>query len=258
MRKFSSQLGFTMIELLIVITILGILAVAVLSAINPIEQINRGRDTGSQSDAEQLLSAIDRYNAFQGYYPWQLDANDTDTSMMASAYNTEAVPPSWTRQLNPTQLVDNALGLPVPVTYGGDVAFPTTEIFPDDDTNDAVCSIMERLSSGRDTTDQAILSKCRGAQELKDSFVTRIHNPSTRDLFIYNSGVSGGSTYVCFIPQSGAFEVAASDRCDDGLPEDIGVPAQAFICAREISGQIGEDLRAGVGVNSSVPMSCLP
>jgi len=64
------MLGFTMIELLIVISILGILAVAVLSAINPVEQINRGRDTGSRSDAEQLLSALDRYNASQGYFAW--------------------------------------------------------------------------------------------------------------------------------------------------------------------------------------------
>ncbi|GIK83529.1 MAG: hypothetical protein BroJett025_01510 [Patescibacteria group bacterium] len=77
LRKLSSQAGFTMIELLIVIAILGILAVAVLSAINPVEQINRGRDTGSRSDAEQLLSAIDRYNAFAGYYPWQDGASDT-------------------------------------------------------------------------------------------------------------------------------------------------------------------------------------
>lgn len=67
----KSQIGFTMIELLIVISILGILAVAVLSAINPIEQINRGRDTGSQSDAEQLISATDRYYAYNGTYPWQ-------------------------------------------------------------------------------------------------------------------------------------------------------------------------------------------
>lgn len=80
MKKFFSFLskpGFTMIELLIVIAILGILAVAVLSAINPIEQINRGRDTGSRSDAEQLLSAVDRFYAFQGYYPWQIGAGDT-------------------------------------------------------------------------------------------------------------------------------------------------------------------------------------
>lgn len=64
------QKGFTLIELLIVIAILGVLAAAVLSAINPVEQINRGRDTGSLSDAEQLLSAVSRFNAAQGYLPW--------------------------------------------------------------------------------------------------------------------------------------------------------------------------------------------
>lgn len=74
MLKFKK--GFTMIELLIVITILGILAVAVLSAINPIEQMNRGRDTGSRSDAEQLLSAVDRFYATQGHYPWQTGEDD--------------------------------------------------------------------------------------------------------------------------------------------------------------------------------------
>lgn len=67
--------GFTMIELLIVIAVLGVLAIAVLAAINPIEQINRGRDTGNRSDAEQLLSAVDRYNASQMVWPWQ-DASD--------------------------------------------------------------------------------------------------------------------------------------------------------------------------------------
>lgn len=84
LSKLRSQAGFTMIELLIVIAILGILAVAVLSAINPVEQINRGRDTGSRSDAEQLLSAIDRYNAFAGYYPWQNGASDTEYRINAT------------------------------------------------------------------------------------------------------------------------------------------------------------------------------
>jgi prepilin-type N-terminal cleavage/methylation domain-containing protein len=68
--------GFTLIELLIVIAVLGILAIAVISAINPIEQINRSRDTGSRSDSEQLIGAIDRYYATQGYYPWQTGATD--------------------------------------------------------------------------------------------------------------------------------------------------------------------------------------
>jgi prepilin-type N-terminal cleavage/methylation domain-containing protein len=78
------KLGFTMIELLIVIAVLGILAVAVLAAINPIEQINRGRDTGSRSDAEQLLSAIDRYYAGKGFYPWSDGASSLNTSTFGS------------------------------------------------------------------------------------------------------------------------------------------------------------------------------
>lgn len=82
--KFSTVLstaGFTMIELLIVIAILGILAVAVLSAINPVEQINRGRDTALRSDVEQLISGFDRFNAFQGYFPWQTQVGATGRAM---------------------------------------------------------------------------------------------------------------------------------------------------------------------------------
>lgn len=71
--------GFTLIELLIVIAVLGILAVAVLAAINPIEQINRSRDTGSRSDAEQLISGIDRFYASKGYYPWVTDPDVDET-----------------------------------------------------------------------------------------------------------------------------------------------------------------------------------
>lgn len=70
-----------MIELLIVIAVLGILAVAVLAAINPIEQINRGKDTGSRSDAEQLISAIDRFYASKGFYPWVTSASSTTEAL---------------------------------------------------------------------------------------------------------------------------------------------------------------------------------
>ncbi|MCJ7805866.1 type II secretion system GspH family protein [Patescibacteria group bacterium] len=80
--------AFTMIELLIVIAVLGILAVAVLSAINPIEQINRSRDTGNRSDSEQLISAIDRYYANNGFYPWTTGASDTATALAWTKVNT--------------------------------------------------------------------------------------------------------------------------------------------------------------------------
>jgi prepilin-type N-terminal cleavage/methylation domain-containing protein len=72
--------GFTMIELLVVISVIGILAVAVLSSINPIEQINKGRDTRTRSDAAQLINAVDRYFAIQEYYPWNVDNTGADTT----------------------------------------------------------------------------------------------------------------------------------------------------------------------------------
>lgn len=79
----SMSKGFTLIELLIVIAVLGVLAVAVLSAINPIEQINRGKDTGSRSDAEQIIGAIDRYYTSKGYYPWMVTADSADPNYVS-------------------------------------------------------------------------------------------------------------------------------------------------------------------------------
>ena len=69
--RFLWEKGFTLVELLIVIALIGVLAVAVLAAINPLEQLNRARDTGMESDASQLLAAIDRYYATQEKFPWQ-------------------------------------------------------------------------------------------------------------------------------------------------------------------------------------------
>jgi len=78
----SLSKGFTLIELLIVIAVLGVLATAVLSAINPLEQINRGRDTGLRSDSEQILGAIERFYTAQQYYPWQVNVgNPKDDSI---------------------------------------------------------------------------------------------------------------------------------------------------------------------------------
>lgn len=68
----ESNKGFTMIELLVVIAVIGVLAVAVLSSINPIEQINKGRDTRTRSDAAQLINAVDRYYAIHEKYPWNV------------------------------------------------------------------------------------------------------------------------------------------------------------------------------------------
>lgn len=64
--------GFTLIELLVVIAVLSVLMTAVLSAINPVEQIKKANDSRKKSDAAEFLAASDRYYATFQCYPWQM------------------------------------------------------------------------------------------------------------------------------------------------------------------------------------------
>jgi prepilin-type N-terminal cleavage/methylation domain-containing protein len=79
-----NQAGFTMIELLVVISVIGVLAVAVLSSINPIEQINKGRDTRLRTDAANLINAVDRYFAIHEEYPWNTSVVGGYTATVAT------------------------------------------------------------------------------------------------------------------------------------------------------------------------------
>ncbi len=54
---------------------IALLAVTVLSAINPVEQFNKARDTGSKQDASEYLSSLERYYSTFGCYPWDNAAN---------------------------------------------------------------------------------------------------------------------------------------------------------------------------------------
>jgi prepilin-type N-terminal cleavage/methylation domain-containing protein len=67
--------GFTLIELLVVIGILGILAAALLAAINPIEQLNKSQDAGLQSESEEFANAAISYYSAHNAYPWDSVAN---------------------------------------------------------------------------------------------------------------------------------------------------------------------------------------
>lgn len=62
--------GFTLVELLIVIGLLGAIALIVISAINPIEQANRARDARFNADSSQIVSAVERYFAAHSSFPW--------------------------------------------------------------------------------------------------------------------------------------------------------------------------------------------
>ena len=71
MKKVTAK-GFTLVELLIVIALLGVIATIVIAAINPIEQANRATDSGNKADASNLVSALQRYYTGHSNYPWTI------------------------------------------------------------------------------------------------------------------------------------------------------------------------------------------
>lgn len=77
LQLFRSRKGFTMVELLVVISIIGILAAAIIAVLNPAEQLRKGRDTARNADTASLLNALDRYAATFGCYPWEYDSTNS-------------------------------------------------------------------------------------------------------------------------------------------------------------------------------------
>ena len=71
----SSKLkkGFTIVELLIVIVVIGILATLVIVTFSGIQQ--KGRDSQRRTDINALASHVSAYYADKGYYPTAFDLN---------------------------------------------------------------------------------------------------------------------------------------------------------------------------------------
>lgn len=62
--------AFTLIELLIVIALLGALAVGLLAALDPFEQLKKGTDTGIRNTVSEIQGGITRYYAIKNKMPW--------------------------------------------------------------------------------------------------------------------------------------------------------------------------------------------
>lgn len=67
MKQKSSRRGFTLIEMLIVIAIIGILSSIVLVGLGPVQR--RGRDARRQSDLRGAQNALELYYNKCGHYP---------------------------------------------------------------------------------------------------------------------------------------------------------------------------------------------
>lgn len=62
--------GFTLVELLIVIALLGALAIGLLATVDPFEQLKKGRDTSVSNMTAEFLNANLRYYSTKGAFSW--------------------------------------------------------------------------------------------------------------------------------------------------------------------------------------------
>lgn len=217
--------GFTLVELLVVIALVGVMAVAVLSAINPLEQINKGADTGLRSDTEQLLSAVDRYYAVQTYYPWQSGSTDIThvslTASWASGTCSTSGPSGSVCQLEGTG-----------TTGGG--------------------------ANGATSGYQPILTQLVTTSEVKEGFKTRLLDTTRHPIYLYyDNTVAGATPYGCFKPKSRAFALESANRCKNFSSTPTGSP---FTSSLACPGGIGATSTCGVTDTgtSSVCYLCLP
>lgn len=74
LHSFKKQQGFTIVELLIVIVVIGILATLVIVTFTGIQR--RARDTQRQTDINAIQSHVEAFYADHGYYPTTVDMQD--------------------------------------------------------------------------------------------------------------------------------------------------------------------------------------
>ncbi len=73
--KQDPRKGFTLIEILIVVAIIGVLSSVVLVGLRPAQQ--RGRDTRRIADLKEVQNALELYYQKCGFYPGNADCTGT-------------------------------------------------------------------------------------------------------------------------------------------------------------------------------------
>lgn len=147
----KKQTGFTLMELLIVIGVLGILAAGLLAAIDPFEQLKKARDANNRNASVELLNGFTRYYASHGEFPWNLPGVNADCDDAAG----DTVPGSIAggvtelQQINPCVDAIEADG-ELKIDFNSNVK---TDLYvsSEDDTDIAVCFSPEGKALRNDT-----------------------------------------------------------------------------------------------------------
>jgi len=69
MKKAENSAGFTLIEIVLVMALIGVLATWMVSLIDPAAQFKKGRDAERKAELVQIQAALELYRADQGQYP---------------------------------------------------------------------------------------------------------------------------------------------------------------------------------------------
>ena len=85
--QLSTQKGFTLVEVMVVLGIIGILASATLISLNPIAQINKSKDAKRKAELSEMKKALQLYYADNGKYP-----DDSDYKILPAGGTT---PLNW-------------------------------------------------------------------------------------------------------------------------------------------------------------------
>ena len=90
--RVTSIKGFTLLELLIVISLIGVIAAWLLAVLNPMEQISKANDAKRKTDLSVVQKAIEQYYQDNGSYPpssnGRIQFNSQDLIWGSSAFGT--------------------------------------------------------------------------------------------------------------------------------------------------------------------------